>query len=133
MRTFLITYDLAKPNRNKHALASAIMGLGTAWARPLENTWYVRADIREDNIEARLGTLLDTDDGLLVQAVETPASLMQTSLRWFKQRRPGFDVETGSNVIAFPLAQVSDPQAELPLSGDEVKIAQRGPVKAKAS
>jgi hypothetical protein len=116
MRTFLIAYDLAKPNRNKHALASAIMALGTAWARPLETTWYVRADLSEDDIEGKLSGLLDEDDGLLVQPVEMAASLAQTSLRWFRQRRPGFDLDTASNVIAFPLGQVPNPQPELPLT-----------------
>lgn len=116
MRTFLIAYDLAKPNRNKHALASAIMSLGSAWARPLETTWYVRADASEEDIERSLVAILDADDGLVVQAVETPAAFAQTSLRWFRQRRPGFDVEATSNVIAFPLQQPGPAQAELPLA-----------------
>jgi hypothetical protein len=116
MRTFLISYDLAKPNRNKHALASSVMALGGAWARPLESTWYVRADLTETEIEQRLSGLLDTDDGLLVQHVETPAVLAQTSLRWFRQRRPGFDVEGETNVIAFPVREAPAAQAELPLA-----------------
>ena len=31
MRTYLISYDLAKPNRNQHVLAQVIMGLGDKW------------------------------------------------------------------------------------------------------
>jgi hypothetical protein len=116
MRTFLIAYDLAKPNRNKHALASAVMALGGAWARPLESTWYVRGDLTEDEIEGRLGGLLDSDDGLLVQSVDAPAVLAQTSLRWFRQRRPGFDVDAETNVIAFPVREAPAAQAELPLA-----------------
>lgn len=116
MRTFLISYDLAQPNRNKHALASAVMALGSAWARPLETTWYVRADLSENEVEARLSTLLDTDDGLLVQSVEAPGTLAQTSLRWFRQRRPGFDIAADSNIIAFPFRDVPQDQTELPLA-----------------
>lgn len=116
MRTFLIAYDLARPNRNKHVLASTIMALGQAWARPLESTWYVKGDLDESDIERRLAGLLDTDDGLLVQAVETPAALAQTSLRWFRQRRPGFEVGRETNVIAFPVPEVAVAQAELPLA-----------------
>lgn len=116
MRTFLIAYDLARPHRNKHVLASMIMALGTAWARPLEHTWYVKGDIDETEIERRLAALLDEDDGLLVQAVEAPAALAQTSLRWFRQRRPGFEVAAESNVIAFPSPQLIAAQAELPLA-----------------
>jgi hypothetical protein len=92
------------------------MALGSAWARPLEATWYVRADLTESEIEHRLSDLLDTDDGLLVQAVEAPALLAQTSLRWFKQRRPGFDVDKETNIIAFPMREAPAAQAELPLA-----------------
>jgi hypothetical protein len=116
MRTFLIAYDLAKPNRNKHVLASTIMALGTAWARPLEQTWYIKGDLSEDQIEKRLADLLDEDDGMLVQCVEAPAALAQTSLRWFRQRRPGFEVGRDTNVIAFPSSQTVVAQAELPLA-----------------
>jgi hypothetical protein len=116
MRTFLIAYDLAKPNRNKHVLASTIMALGTAWARPLDHTWYVKGDVDETEIERKLAGLLDEDDGLLVQCVESPAALAQTSLRWFRQRRPGFEVGVETNIIAFPSPSVVAAQAELPLA-----------------
>lgn len=117
MRTFLIAYDLAKPHCNKHVVAQAIMGLGTTWARPLEQTWYVRADgLAEGEIEARLASLLDADDGLLIQACREDAVLANTSLRWFRQRRPGVDIDAGSNVIAFPVAVPPAAQAELPLA-----------------
>jgi len=116
MRTYLISYDLAKPNRNKHVLAQEIMGLGERWARPLENTWYVASLDREAEIELRLSGLLDADDGLLIQAVEDEAILTNTSLRWFRQRRSPMDFVTGSNVLAFPMPPVAPPaQAELPL------------------
>ena len=116
MRTFLIAYDLAAPNRNKHVLANAIMGLGQSWARPLENTWFVRADASEADIEARLTDLLDTDDGLIVQAVPEIGMLTNTSLRWFRQRRSTVDIDAATNVIAFPLPMVPSAQAELSLA-----------------
>jgi hypothetical protein len=40
MRTLLISYDLAKPHRNKHVLAQEIMSLGARWARPLKTPSY---------------------------------------------------------------------------------------------
>jgi hypothetical protein len=116
MRTFLISYDLAQPSNNKHALSSTVMSLGSAWARPLESTWYVRADVSETEIEQRLSALLDADDGLLVQAVDTPALLSQTSLRWFRQRRHGADAHQDTNVIAFPVRDTPAVQEELPLA-----------------
>lgn len=117
MRTLLISYDLAKPNRNKHVVAQEIMGLGQAWARPLEQTWYVRCDVREEEIQSRLSLLLDVDDGLLIQAVKDEAVLTNASLRWFRQRRAPIDVAEGSNVVPFPAppAPPAD-QAELPFA-----------------
>lgn len=117
MRTFLISYDLAKPTSNKHVIAQEIMTLGERWARPLEQTWYVSTTGDETAIESRLAALLDADDGLLVQAVEDKAVLTNTSLRWFRQRRPALEITEGSNIIPFPVppAQPSD-QPELPFA-----------------
>lgn len=117
MRTFLIAYDLAKPHCNKHVVAQTIMGLGNSWARPLEQTWYVRTDVlSEIEIEAKLAGLLDADDGLLIQACREDAVLSNASMRWFRQRRPGIDIDAASNVIAFPVAVPPAAQAELPLA-----------------
>lgn len=118
MRLFLITYDLAKSSSNKHAIATAIMGLGQAWARPLETTWYVRAAKSLVEIQASLADMLDADDGLIVQAVNEDALLLNTSFRWFRQRRTAMDIEANSNVIAFPAGTSAPaaPQPELPLA-----------------
>lgn len=117
MRLFLISYDLAKSNSNKHAMATAIMGLGQAWARPLETTWYVRANTSEDDIQIRLSDMLDADDGLIVQAVSEDAHLVNTSLRWFRQRRAAADNDAPSNVIAFPTgASIPELEPELPMA-----------------
>jgi hypothetical protein len=86
MRTYLICYDIAAPKR--HDLAGALMELGEAWARPLGATWYVQSAERADDIEGRLRPFADMADGLLIQEVETRALLLNTSLRWFRRRRP---------------------------------------------
>lgn len=117
MRAYLIAYDLANPHRNKHALATQIMAIGASWARPLEQTWLVRGDLTERDIELCLAPLLEPEDGLMVQSVEEPAQLVGTSLRWFRHRRPGYDLEAGANVIAFPAPEAEPPrQSELPLA-----------------
>ena len=117
MRTFLISYDLAKPHRNKHVVAQIIMSLGLSWARPLEQTWYVQTEAQDEGaIEEKLAPMLGDDDGLLVQSVQDAAILTNTALRWFHQRRAGIDVVPGTNVIAFPPLPVGPPQQpELPL------------------
>jgi hypothetical protein len=117
MRTFLIAYDLAHPTLNKHAIATQIMGVAAQWARPLDCMWFVRGDIGEAEIEEALQPYLDEDDGLVVQAVSEEAALTNTTLRWFRQRRPAFDIETNSNIVAFPsVPACPTAQTELPLA-----------------
>ena len=103
MRTFLVSYDLAKPNLNQPYIADAIMSLGAAWARPLANVWYLRADNSGAEIEARLSRLLDEEDGLLVQETRGDALMLNTGLRWFRQRRPALGAAGAENVVAFPM------------------------------
>ena len=108
MRTYLITYDIANPAR--HSLSSAIMALGEAWARPLDNTWYVQSSERPSVLEERLKDHLEGDDGLLIQQVEANAVLLNTALRWFKKRR--LDVAGAvANVVAFPVSQLPEAKA----------------------
>lgn len=103
MRTYLISYDLANPYANRHVLAQAIMEAGQSWARPLESTWYVKSEAPVSELENKLKDLLGADDGLLVQAVRGDALMANTAIRWFRQRRPAFDVPENSNVVAFPV------------------------------
>jgi hypothetical protein len=86
MRTYLISFDVAAPER--HILAGALMQLGEAWARPLDNTWYIQSAQRADAIERALRPFMDAAEGLLIQEVETAAVLLNTALRWFRKRRP---------------------------------------------
>lgn len=117
MRTYLIAYDLAHPHRNKHVLAQEIMSLGQSWARPLESTWYVRSEEGEEAIESRLRDLLDDEDGLVIQGVKREAALTNTALRWFRQRRAGFEAPEGSNIIVFPAPPAPETdEPELPFA-----------------
>lgn len=110
MRTYLISYDLANPYSNRHVIAQAIMEAGLSWARPLESTWYVKSDAALADIETKLKDLLGSEDGLLVQAVKGDALMANTTIRWFRQRRPAIDLTGETNVVAFPV--ISRPAAE---------------------
>jgi hypothetical protein len=107
MRTYLITYDIAAPTR--HQIASAIMQLGDAWARPLDNTWYVQSTDRAVALEGKLKAHLDSEDGLLIQQVEASAVMLNTALRWFKKRRQ--DTAAPTNVVAFPVPALPEARA----------------------
>src|SRR3990172_10880615 len=117
MRTYLISYDLAKPHLTKHVIAHAIMAVGESWARPLEQTWYVRSEASQEAIESLITRHLEADDGLLIQAVKGEALLANTSVRWFRQRMAGVETGGDTNIIAFPVpAPVAAPtdEPELP-------------------
>lgn len=109
MATFLISYELAAPNANKHDVANAIMVAGEAWARALEQTWYVRCEAEACEIEAMIEQFLDEDDALVVQSVEDDAVMRNTTLRWFKRRGTPQPVQT-NNVVAFQPASATVPQ-----------------------
>jgi hypothetical protein len=116
MRTYLISYDLAKPHLLKHVVAQAIMAIGHSWARPLEQTWYVRSEETDEAIEARLARMLDSEDGLLVQRVKDEAVMTNTSVRWFRQRQGGVETGGDTNIIAFPSPMPVSDEPELPFA-----------------
>ena len=99
MRTYLISFDVAAPER--HILTGAIMQLGEAWARPLDNTWYIQSTARADTIEDRLRPYIDKVEGLLIQEVQASALLLNTALRWFRRRSvTGTDTRDGVALAA---------------------------------
>jgi hypothetical protein len=116
MRTYLISYDLAKPHLTKHIIARAIMALGESWARPLEQTWYVRSEESQETLESRIARHLESEDGLLIQAVKGEALLANTQLRWFRQRQGGVETGGETNIIAFPFP------APIPMVTDEPEL-----------
>ncbi|MEM7774652.1 MAG: hypothetical protein AAF732_03520 [Pseudomonadota bacterium] len=106
MTTFLISYDLADPSRNKQTITSHIMAIGEAWARPLDQTWYVRCAGEAANIEAEITSHLGDEDGLIVQEVGEDVVFANTALRWFR-RRPIATADAGDTADHVPAAAVN--------------------------
>ena len=103
MRTLLVCYDLSQPACNKADVVATITTSAVSWARPLENVWYIRTDGAQQVVEDRLRQVIGMDDGLVIQAVRDEAVLMNTGLRWFRQRRVAEPTpEAVNNVVAFP-------------------------------
>lgn len=101
--TYLVAYDLASSSAEKHAIATRIMSLGEAWARPLDQIWYVRAERRAAaRIEQEMADLIGDDDGLIIQEVAEEAAMANTALRWFRRRATPF-AEVSPNVVVFPV------------------------------
>lgn len=125
MTTFMISYDLAAPADNKHVLAGTIMTLGTAWARPLEQTWYIRSEGEADDLERALSAFLGEHDGLVVQAVGDDAAMTNTALRWFKTRGGGTGQggDAGAEIVAFPQRTPAAPANRLATSDLVAQLA----------
>ena len=68
-------------------------------------TWYVRTDLGEEDIESLLRGLLQADDGLIIQSVDDEARLAGTRMRWFRQR-PLLQDGVATNIVAFPVVTV---------------------------
>ena len=114
MRTLIISYDLAQPHRNKLSSRSD-HGDRQSWARPLEQTWYVRTDAREDQIEAS-SRHLDREDGLLIQATRTRRCCSTRRCAGSVSGAPGSrPVRRPTSLRSRCRAQFADDQQELPL------------------
>jgi hypothetical protein len=120
MRTFLVSYDLAAV-ASAPAIVQEIMQLGQAWARPLDNVWYLRAEQTPAEIEASLSRHLRGEDGLVIQEARGAVAMLNTGLRWFRPRRgPESEATVASNIVPFPAvqaasAEIEEMQDELPL------------------
>lgn len=116
MTTFLITYDLANPASNKAAVTAEIMAAGEAWARPLDQTWYVRSDDDAAQIESAIAGHLGDDDGLIVQAIGDEATFANTALRWFRRRPLADAAPRSADILAFPAQPAPAPTDAGPLA-----------------
>jgi len=96
------------------------MQLGQAWARPLDNVWYLRAEQTPAEIEASLSRHLRGEDGLVIQEARGAVTMLNTGLRWFRPRQRQDEEVAVSNVVPFPAqiaasAEIEEGQDELPL------------------
>lgn len=124
MRTFLVSYDLANPSLNQPYIVDAIMSLGAAWARPLDNVWYLRAEEGREAIETRLARLIEEHDGLLIQETRGEAVMLNTGLRWFRQRRKLLNADANQdNIVQFPATKSELPDITNSHGADHLKVA----------
>lgn len=91
-RTLLVAYDLSPASEARSRLASAVMSLGEAWARPLDTVWLLRTSLSMEDVEHHLTLCLGADDGLMVQETRGEGRFANTAVRWFRPRREAADV-----------------------------------------
>lgn len=67
MASYLITYDLSKPDRNYSGLYDAIKAISGSWAHIAESSWVVVANNQTTaNIRDSLKSVMDSNDKLIV-------------------------------------------------------------------
>ncbi|OBJ32466.1 hypothetical protein [Mycolicibacter heraklionensis] len=68
MSTYLVSYDLSKPNRSYEDLFKLLRSFG-GYAKALESVWFVRSDLSTVEVRDRIWTVMDSDDHLLVSSL----------------------------------------------------------------
>lgn len=68
MRTYLITYDLTKPEDSKDylTLISYIKSAFALWAKPEKSVWLVKSSLDISSVRTNLRQKMDANDKLLV-------------------------------------------------------------------
>ena len=66
MSTFLIGYDLNKPEQDYPELINAIETSFGKWWHYLDSTWLIKSDLSATDIRDKLKPHIDSDDELLV-------------------------------------------------------------------
>jgi hypothetical protein len=65
MRTLLVGYDLNRPGQNYADLIGALKRY-PAWWHYLDSTWLIRTNDAPTEVRDHLGSMVDSDDELLV-------------------------------------------------------------------
>ena len=66
MKTYLIGYDLNKPEADYPKLIEKIKDITNGWWHHLDSTWIIKSNRTSDSILNELETVIDNDDELLV-------------------------------------------------------------------
>ncbi len=89
MPSYLITYDLTKPNRNYSALYDAIKGLSGTWAHVTESSWVVvGTNLTSITIRDTLAASIDNNDEIFIAKLSGEAAwrgLSTDQTEWLKK------------------------------------------------
>lgn len=69
MRTYMIGYDLRKPEKDYPALYEAIKNVADGWWHRLDSTWLINSNLNAAQIRDRINPHIDASDRLLVICV----------------------------------------------------------------
>jgi len=69
MTSYVLGYDLDRPDQNYPELFSAIKALGVTWWHNLDSTWIIKSTLSADAIGKKLSRHIGSSDKLFVGAL----------------------------------------------------------------
>lgn len=73
MNTYLISYDLIRPDKNYTNLHAHLKSYGL-WAKPLESVWLIKSSSGVEQLRNLIQTHMDANDKLIVVDVTSRAA-----------------------------------------------------------
>lgn len=90
MKTFIISYDLSKPETSQEYLSLINMIKSVSnWAKPLESLWLIKSDLQALQIAERIKSVIDPNDKCLVIEVKEDWAVYgvsQTVINWLRSQ-----------------------------------------------
>lgn len=90
MKTFIISYDLRKPDKNYEALIKLIRAYGS-WAKLGGSAYLIITDSSVVQVRDNLATALDSNDQLFVGTCPVPSAwkgLPDEVAKWILENQP---------------------------------------------
>lgn len=70
MKTYLISYDLIKPDTNpEYTMLMKMIKSANRWSKPLKSTWLIQTDLSSLDIVNQLKSVIDANDKIYVTEI----------------------------------------------------------------
>lgn len=88
MKTYLISYDLIKPESSPdYARLISMIKSSKYWAKPLESVWLIKTGLSSNEVALKLKEVVDSNDKFLVIEITndwTSLNLSQEVINWMR-------------------------------------------------
>ncbi len=89
MKTYLISYDLARPESSpEYVRLVQMIKTANFWTKPMKSFWLIKTDLTSLDIVKQLKSVTDENDKIYVTEVTrnwTSSNLAEKTVNWLKQ------------------------------------------------